>query len=97
MCNSSLEDMLRFAESKRDNFVGWAAWGPGLDVDSKLYLNPGDASLSVAEKQINLVRDILAPHMRSRNAAPPRLGLRDGTETGMLLVLVFSIMFCQNY
>lgn len=96
VCNSSLEDMLRFVENKTDNFVGWAVWGPGLDADSKLYLNPGDASLSVADGQINLVRDVLAPHMRSRNSAASRVGLRDGAGTGMLSVLVFLIMFYQN-
>lgn len=62
-CITSLQDMLVFLKKYKRTFVGWAAWGAGLDTSSPLYLNPNNSNINQTTMPINIVRDVLHPHM----------------------------------
>jgi len=76
-CNKSLNAELDFLESNSDVFFGWTAWGAGLSPTEATYLNPAGWDISTHDQSVNIVRDVLVPHMETKASAtssPPQKG-----------------------
>ena len=65
-CKNTLNRMLSFLEANPNQFAGWAAWGADLDTTDILYLDPLSVNTTSEQESVNIVRDVLAPHMTNK-------------------------------
>jgi hypothetical protein len=82
-CRHTPLQMLAYLEARSDVFVGWTVWGEGLDPNEVLYLNPRDANVGVDRQSVNIVRDILVPHMMA-SASTPAISMTTTSTTPSL-------------
>jgi hypothetical protein len=59
-CRTTIHDMLSFMENNADAFAGWAAWGTGLDITEKVFLDPANAT-----RPTPTLENVIAAHMNS--------------------------------
>jgi hypothetical protein len=87
--NQTLNNELKFLEDNSDTFMGWTIWGAGLDKTEPTYLDALNWNVSLENQKINIVRDVVIPHMQTRNLAPSKgLGTRNSFNIVIAIVYI---------